>query len=156
MFCCLSFVDGDCYLGVTMKRDIVQFVEFNKFKDAHIGELAKEVLEEVPEQITGYMAMEKLHPLKKRDIVKQVTLEDIYSGPSSLVRVIMTEEETPEGTTTTTTSKGDDNKNKKSVGEVAKKKKLVKNVSKNRNKRKKRDNEDETEDDMPLKKKQKI
>jgi len=74
--------------GVTMKRDIVQFVPFNKFKQAHIGALAKEVLEEVPEQITSFMTMKKLHPLQKKGghLAKQPTMANIYEGPSTLVR----------------------------------------------------------------------
>merc|ERR1719229_929353 len=51
--------------GQIMKRDIVQFVPFNKFINGHISGLAKEVLEEVPEQITSFMTMKKLYPLQK-------------------------------------------------------------------------------------------
>ena len=54
---------------------------------AHIGALAKEVLEEVPEQITSFMTMKKLHPLQKQaHLVKQATMANIYEGPSTLVR----------------------------------------------------------------------
>lgn len=73
-----------------MKRDIVQFVPFNQFQNAHISSLAKEVLEEVPDQITGFMTMKKLHPLQKGakhgHLAKQPTMNNIYEGPSTLVR----------------------------------------------------------------------
>merc|ERR1712003_48185 len=76
--------------GVKMKRDIVQFVPFNQYKDGDIGLLAKAVLEEVPAQITGYMTMKKLHPLRQIDnnnIQQAATmLSDVYNGPSSIVR----------------------------------------------------------------------
>ena len=60
------------------------------------------------------------------------------------------------GKDTTATAKGDGNKNKKSIGQVAKKNKLVKNISESRNQRKKMNNEDEKAGDMTLKQKQKI
>merc|ERR1711920_1012264 len=76
--------------GQVMKRDIVQFVPFNAFKQGHISTLAKEVLEEVPDQITGFMSMKKLHPLQKGQnkghLAKQGTMDNIYAGPSTLVR----------------------------------------------------------------------
>eukprot|EP00488_Nonionellina_sp_1-RS-2012_P003989 TRINITY_DN8877_c0_g1_i1.p1 TRINITY_DN8877_c0_g1~~TRINITY_DN8877_c0_g1_i1.p1 ORF type:complete len:151 (-),score=47.36 TRINITY_DN8877_c0_g1_i1:25-477(-) len=73
--------------GVVMRRDIVQFVPFNKFKDVHISGLAKEVLKEVPEQITSYMSMRKLYPLQnKGHLSRRPTMANIYEGPSTLVR----------------------------------------------------------------------
>jgi len=75
--------------GVVMKRDIVQFVPFNDFQNAHIGALAKAVLEEVPDQITSFMSMKGLHPLQKGGhghMSKQPTMSNIYEGPSTLVR----------------------------------------------------------------------
>merc|ERR1712032_254307 len=72
--------------GTVMKRDIVQFVPFNDFKNQHISALAKEVLEEVPDQITGFMTMKKLHPLRKGHLSKQSTMANIYEGPSKMVR----------------------------------------------------------------------
>lgn len=75
--------------GQRMKRDIVQFVPFNKFKDADIGRLAKEVLEEVPAQITGYMTMKKLHPLRqvsKEELNRTGSILSMYNGPSDIVR----------------------------------------------------------------------
>lgn len=45
--------------GRTAERDIVQFVPLNQFLTGHVvrsqADLAKEVLEEIPDQITGYM-----------------------------------------------------------------------------------------------------
>ena len=76
--------------GKVMQRDIVQFVPFNKFENGHISALAKSVLEEVPEQITSFMSMKKLHPLRKNEknayLAKQDTMKNIYEGPSNLVR----------------------------------------------------------------------
>jgi len=72
--------------GVTMKRDIVQFVPFNQFGGAHISSLAKEVLEEVPGQITGFMSMKGLHPLRRGHLPRQPTMQNMYGGPSKLVR----------------------------------------------------------------------
>ncbi len=45
-----------------MERDIVQFVPFNEFKTKHISAIACETLEEVPRQVTSFMAMHNLHP----------------------------------------------------------------------------------------------
>lgn len=47
--------------GITMKRDIVQFVPFNKFKD-NMQRLEKEVLAEVPNQIHQYCSSHGLMP----------------------------------------------------------------------------------------------
>eukprot|EP00349_Pseudokeronopsis_sp_Brazil_P008657 CAMPEP_0202965616 /NCGR_PEP_ID=MMETSP1396-20130829/9525_1 /ASSEMBLY_ACC=CAM_ASM_000872 /TAXON_ID= /ORGANISM="Pseudokeronopsis sp., Strain Brazil" /LENGTH=72 /DNA_ID=CAMNT_0049688383 /DNA_START=1395 /DNA_END=1613 /DNA_ORIENTATION=+ len=41
--------------GKVAARDIVQFVEFNQFKESELNQLAEEVLEEVPEQVVSYM-----------------------------------------------------------------------------------------------------
>ena len=44
-------------------RDIVQFVEFNEFKNnGDLGMLAEEVLKEVPEQFVDYMIQKKIMP----------------------------------------------------------------------------------------------
>jgi len=51
--------------GQQMKADIVQFVPFNKFKNSPYM-LAKEVLEEVPEQLTGYFDRQNIAPLPPR------------------------------------------------------------------------------------------
>ncbi|KAN0041520.1 hypothetical protein ACTFIV_004061 [Dictyostelium citrinum] len=48
--------DGGClkdYKGVKAKRDIVQFVPFNRFSD-NINALAQETLKEIPGQLLGY------------------------------------------------------------------------------------------------------
>eukprot|EP01083_Nonionella_stella_P017082 47723_1 len=73
--------------GVAMKRDIVQFVEFNKYRNGPTSLLAKAVLEEIPAQITGYMTINKLHPL--RHVQSQATTAaalTMYSGPNTMVR----------------------------------------------------------------------
>merc|ERR1712187_147793 len=56
--------------------------------DGHVSLLAKEVLEEVPDQITSFMSMKQLHPLQKNNMMhaKQPTMDNIYEGPSTLVR----------------------------------------------------------------------
>jgi hypothetical protein len=48
--------------GKVAKRDIVQFVEHNEFKNGDPGLLAEEVLREVPDQIVGYMLMNNIYP----------------------------------------------------------------------------------------------
>jgi len=47
--------------GVVRKRDLVQFVKFNKFKN-NPTKLAEEVLEEVPKQVIDYYAMKNIDP----------------------------------------------------------------------------------------------
>jgi hypothetical protein len=41
--------------GQCTKRDIVQFVAFNDYKNGDLSILAEEVLREVPDQFVGYM-----------------------------------------------------------------------------------------------------
>eukprot|EP00486_Rosalina_sp_Unknown_P000161 CAMPEP_0201566124 /NCGR_PEP_ID=MMETSP0190_2-20130828/5678_1 /ASSEMBLY_ACC=CAM_ASM_000263 /TAXON_ID=37353 /ORGANISM="Rosalina sp." /LENGTH=132 /DNA_ID=CAMNT_0047984403 /DNA_START=123 /DNA_END=518 /DNA_ORIENTATION=+ len=75
--------------GHRMQRDIVQFVPYNQYKDGDIGRLAKAVLEEVPAQITGYMTMKKLHPLRqvsKTELKQTASIISMYDGPSNIVR----------------------------------------------------------------------
>ncbi|XP_048577137.1 copine-3 isoform X2 [Nematostella vectensis] len=48
--------------GSTAQRDIVQFVPFRKFKNLSSAALAKEVLAEVPGQVTGYYKMRNISP----------------------------------------------------------------------------------------------
>ncbi|KAL9649914.1 hypothetical protein ABK040_011387 [Willaertia magna] len=48
--------------GVKMSRDIVQFVPFNNYKNAHPSLLAKEVLAEVPTQFLSYMQQHNIKP----------------------------------------------------------------------------------------------
>jgi hypothetical protein len=47
--------------GEKASRDIVQFVEFNKYKN-NVALLAEEVLKEVPEQLVGYMTTKGIRP----------------------------------------------------------------------------------------------
>ena len=55
----MDVLDGDVIplfskkLDKYTERDIVQFVPFKKFKDDPV-ELAKEILKEVPDQMTSY------------------------------------------------------------------------------------------------------
>ena len=49
-------------LGQQAARDIVQFVEFNEYKNVDVSMLAEEVLREVPDQIVGYMEMMGIQP----------------------------------------------------------------------------------------------
>eukprot|EP01083_Nonionella_stella_P118158 352685_1 len=48
--------------GEIMQRCIVQFVPFNEFKNQHISAIARETLEEIPEQVSGYMSKNNIHP----------------------------------------------------------------------------------------------
>eukprot|EP01083_Nonionella_stella_P083739 231607_1 len=64
-----------------MQRDIVQFVPFNEFKKLHMSAIAKETLEEVPGQVTSFMAMHNIQPNQpKHD--KQPTIDNIYGALS--------------------------------------------------------------------------
>lgn len=50
--------------GERAKRDIVQFVEFNKYCE-NSNDLAHKTLEEIPGQMTEYMALAKIKPVKQ-------------------------------------------------------------------------------------------
>eukprot|EP00484_Ammonia_sp_Unknown_P019032 CAMPEP_0197029822 /NCGR_PEP_ID=MMETSP1384-20130603/9187_1 /TAXON_ID=29189 /ORGANISM="Ammonia sp." /LENGTH=636 /DNA_ID=CAMNT_0042459059 /DNA_START=16 /DNA_END=1922 /DNA_ORIENTATION=- len=62
-----------------MQRDIVQFVPFNEFKNSHMSVIAKETLEEVPGQVTSFMAMHDISPNPPRH-AKQATVDNIYGA----------------------------------------------------------------------------
>ena len=53
--------------GVKAKRDIVQFVPFNKYSDKP-QLLAQETLAEIPEQVSEYMFMKGISPVKMKQI----------------------------------------------------------------------------------------
>ncbi|CAG8599394.1 2361_t:CDS:10 [Paraglomus brasilianum] len=61
--------------GVTMERDIVQFVAFSECKSEL--QLTKEVLEEIPSQFMGYMRAHKILP---RNPVRMMTADLLASG----------------------------------------------------------------------------
>merc|ERR1712228_220980 len=65
--------------GKKMERDIVQFVPYNEFKNSHFSVIAKETLEEVPDQVTGFMAMHNIQPNAPRH-AKQATVDNIYGA----------------------------------------------------------------------------
>ena len=48
--------------GVTMHRDIVQFVPFNQFKDKSYTELAAATLDEIPREVINYFQEKKVYP----------------------------------------------------------------------------------------------
>lgn len=56
--------------GKYMERDIVQFVPFREFKDNPVM-LAKQTLEEVPNQLVGYFQSKKIQPRYLREEEKQ-------------------------------------------------------------------------------------
>ena len=64
----MDVLDGDVIplfskkLNKYTERDIVQFVPFKKFKDDPV-ELAKEILKEVPDQMTSYFQQKGIKPL---------------------------------------------------------------------------------------------
>lgn len=55
--------------GVTMARDIVQFVPFRDFKSGDISRLAAETLAEVPGQVLDFAKLKKVQPKKAREAV---------------------------------------------------------------------------------------
>jgi len=67
--------------GAQMKADIVQFVPFNKFRYSPYM-LAKEVLEEVPDQLTGYFDRNNIAPLppRRRDSMSSMASYDLSGG----------------------------------------------------------------------------
>ncbi|XP_041639076.1 copine-1 isoform X2 [Cheilinus undulatus] len=70
-FKAMELLDGDdgklrSTVGEAVARDIVQFVPFNKFKDAPIASLAQSVLAEVPNQLVSYFKMRGLEPPKPK------------------------------------------------------------------------------------------
>jgi hypothetical protein len=71
-FSAMEALDSDDALlrdhkGRTAARDIVQFVPFRKYQ-GNPYMLAKEVLAEVPAQLTGYMKLHNLPPMPKKEI----------------------------------------------------------------------------------------
>lgn len=67
--------------GNKPSRDIIQFVEFNKFKNMEIGALAEEVLEELPEQVCSFMDKKGIVPkgnLKKHNSISEADDEIYY------------------------------------------------------------------------------
>eukprot|EP00483_Globobulimina_turgida_P001647 UN01649 len=64
-----------------MERDIVQFVPFNEFKMKHMSAIAKETLEEVPGQVTSFMAMHNIQPNRPKH-EKQPSMDNMYAALS--------------------------------------------------------------------------
>lgn len=67
-FSAMEELDGDTVRlssrGRVAARDIVQFVELNRFQgQSSKVELAKEVLAEIPDQLVGYMKSANITPL---------------------------------------------------------------------------------------------
>jgi len=67
----MNRLDGDDVVltsrgGKRAARDIVQFVPFNEFKNKHISMLAKEVLAEIPAQLTSFARSFDIAPLPAR------------------------------------------------------------------------------------------
>jgi len=65
--------------GKLMSRDIVQFVPYNEFKNSHMSVIARETLEEVPGQVTSFMAMHDIHPNPPR-VGRGKTVDNIYGA----------------------------------------------------------------------------
>lgn len=73
-FSAMENLDGDIHplkssTGVVSKRDIVQFVPYAKFAKEGLGSLARELLAEVPGQVTGFMRSQGYSPLPPRQFV---------------------------------------------------------------------------------------
>merc|ERR1712156_613361 len=65
-----------------MSRDIVQFVPYRDVIRNGQGALAKEVLAEIPEQVTSYYATKKIKPNKPLEEQKED--EGLYRAQTSL------------------------------------------------------------------------
>jgi hypothetical protein len=59
-------------LGRTAQRDLVQFVPFNEFKGKP-DLLAKNVLQELPDQLVDYMVLQRIKPVTPATIVEDRT-----------------------------------------------------------------------------------
>lgn len=70
--------------GVKMKRDIVQFVPFNEFKNSHPTLFSKEVLAEIPDQVTSYMAQHNFKPLNWQARPEEVQRMRRYNSQASI------------------------------------------------------------------------
>lgn len=73
-FSAMDQLDGDVQplrnsKGQISKRDIVQFVPYSKFAKMGVTALARELLAEVPDQVTGYMRSHGFNPLPARQFV---------------------------------------------------------------------------------------
>ena len=71
----MEILDGDnvpliSSIGEKRMRDLVQFVPFSKFKNDE-KKLSKEVLEEIPRQITEYYSMNNLSPNKIKKLLSE-------------------------------------------------------------------------------------
>merc|ERR1712087_100661 len=62
-----------------MSRDIVQFVPYNEFKNSHMSVIARETLEEVPGQVTSFMAAAGIHPNPPR-VGRGNTVDNLYGA----------------------------------------------------------------------------
>jgi hypothetical protein len=63
--------------GQKMVRDIVQFVPFNKFKNAHYSVLAAEVLEEIPRQVVEWVELNRLKPPNQASQISQTLSQNL-------------------------------------------------------------------------------
>ena len=85
-FGAMETLDGDDGLmdsnGVRCKRDLVQFVPFNKFKN-NPAALAREVLAELPDQLVEYMRVigKSPNPPNIVDITKMTLQTTVQPGP---------------------------------------------------------------------------
>ena len=66
--------------GVKRLRDVVQFVPFNKYRNSN-EELTKQVLEEIPRQLTEYYSMLKIYPnnLNNQKMLRTKTMKNLYT-----------------------------------------------------------------------------
>lgn len=77
--------------GRAAKRDIVQFVEFNKLMQSPSA-LAEEVLKEVPDQVIGFMVQNNIPPKKTQQLLPKGTIPpsmlDGFVPPAELVGAV--------------------------------------------------------------------
>lgn len=59
--------------GKGASRDVVQFVEFEQYKNDHTL-LAKEVLKEIPKQMTAYFQSKKIKPNEANPAIRAAQL----------------------------------------------------------------------------------
>lgn len=83
-FTCMHVLDSDGQImrnskGHVAKRDIVQFVDYSKFKHRTLDDLVAEVLKEVPKQICTFYKFAGIDP--REDVVKRAAGDELEFEP---------------------------------------------------------------------------
>ena len=86
----MKILDGDDHrlysteLHKFAERDIVQFVQFNRFKYGPLHELAMETLAEIPREVVAYFRSKNIVPYRKKETGAAAPASDSVSGDEDL------------------------------------------------------------------------